>query len=73
METPPFDLSVSNADLHLASLWWDSLSINQMKAFRNTYCPSQSWTWLSQRWVHQIWETEEKPAPGKTAWQLEAI
>ena len=62
MNNKPFDLSVPQEDLNLAKAWWASLSINQMKAFRDEYFPAMSWH-LGERWVHQIWESKGKPLP----------
>lgn len=63
MDTRPFDFSVSNADLQAADNWWSNLSINQMKAYRDKYFPAQCVHGLGRRWIHQIWENENKPQP----------
>jgi hypothetical protein len=61
MITRRFDLNVSKDDLASAYKWWRSLSINQQKGFESKHQPNAPKP-LGERWVHQIWEEEGKPA-----------
>jgi hypothetical protein len=73
MITRPYDLSVQAADLKAANNWWRSLSLNQMKAMRDTHTAHMEWNGrqmpvysiheLRPRAIHQIWEEEGKPLP----------
>ena len=60
MITQPFDMTVPQVELDHADAWWSSLSINEMKSYRDKYFPMMDWN-LRPRWIHQIWEVEGKP------------
>lgn len=46
-----------------ANTWWNSLSINQMKAYRDKYFKFSSWHDPSNNRINEVWEKEGKPAP----------
>lgn len=61
----PYDLTVAESDLIAADKWWSSLSINEMKEYRDKYATAHQWHLIPKRTIHQIWEIEGKPCPSQ--------